>query len=215
MRLLLARHGQTASNIVHALDTAYPGAPLTELGQEQAARLAAQLAADPLSVVAASNLLRAQQTAAPVAAAHRLTVATLDGLREVDAGVWEMRNSPEAIKAYVEVTRGWVAGDLDAAVPGGPSGHEFLTRFDDAVRAIEEAAGADGGQAVAVAVSHGAAIRTWAAIRCGNASAEEVAGRRLANTDILVVEGSTGSGWLLEGWLEDPANEGASLTAEH
>jgi len=216
MRLLLARHGQTASNIGHALDTAYPGAPLTELGQEQAARLAAQLAADPLAVVAASDLLRAQQTAAPVAAARGLTVAVLDGLREIDAGVWEMQNSAEAIEGYVGVVRSWAEGDLDAAVPGGPTGHEFLARFDDAVRAIEDAASAeDGEQAVAVAVSHGAAIRTWAAVRCGNASAAEVAGRRLANTDVLVVQGSAASGWLLDGWLEDPANAGASLTAEH
>jgi broad specificity phosphatase PhoE len=216
MRLLLTRHAQTASNVGHALDTAYPGAPLTELGREQAARLAARLAGEPLAVVAASDLLRVPWTAAPDAAAHGLPVVTLDGLREIGAGGWEMQNSAEAIEGYVGVVRSWAAGDLDAAVPGGPSGHEFLARFDAAVLAVEDAASTeDGSQAVAVAVSHGAAIRTWAAIRCGNASAEEVAGRRLANTDILVVEGSTGSGWLLDGWLEDPADQGASLTAEH
>ena len=42
MRLYLARHAQTLSNVGHALDTAYPGAALTDLGQEQAARLAAR-----------------------------------------------------------------------------------------------------------------------------------------------------------------------------
>ena len=51
MRLYLARHGQTLSNIGRALDTAYPGAELTDLGQEQAARLAARLASEPLAVV--------------------------------------------------------------------------------------------------------------------------------------------------------------------
>ncbi len=67
MRLYLARHAQTLSNVGHALDTAYPGAPLTDRGQEQAARLAARLADEPLAVVAASPLLRAQQTAAALA----------------------------------------------------------------------------------------------------------------------------------------------------
>src|ERR1700722_3099200 len=138
MRLLLTRHAQTASNVGHALDTAYPGAPLTELGREQAARLAARLAGEPLAVVAASDLLRAQQTAAPAAAAHGLPVVTLDGLREIGAGRWEMQNSAEAIEGYVGVVRSWAAGDLDAAVPGGPSGHEFLARFDAAVLAVED-----------------------------------------------------------------------------
>ena len=35
-RLHLVRHGQTPSNVAGALDTALPGAPLTELGREQA-----------------------------------------------------------------------------------------------------------------------------------------------------------------------------------
>jgi Phosphotransferase enzyme family len=39
MRLLLVRHAQTASNVGRALDTAIPGAALTGLGHEQAARL--------------------------------------------------------------------------------------------------------------------------------------------------------------------------------
>jgi probable phosphoglycerate mutase len=210
MRLYLARHAQTLSNVTHALDTAYPGAALTGLGQEQAARLAARLAGEPLAVVAASPLLRAQQTAAALAAERDLEVLTLDGLREVDAGDLEMQTAPEAIEGYIGPLKAWAAGDLDATIPGGPSGHEFLSRFDDAVRAIAAAAGAagrdDGADGLAaLAVSHGAAIRSWSALRCRNADSATVSSRYLANTDILVVEGSPGSGWLLDGWLEEPA----------
>ena len=35
-RLLLIRHGQTTSNVRQALDTALPGAALTDLGWSQA-----------------------------------------------------------------------------------------------------------------------------------------------------------------------------------
>ena len=211
MRLYLARHAQTLSNVGHALDTAYPGAALTDLGQEQAARLAARLAGDPLAIVAASPLLRAQQTAAALAEARGRTVLTLDGLREVDAGDLEMQTSAEAIGSYVTVLRAWAAGDLDVTIPGGISGHEFLARFDDAVRAIEDAAigdmtGAasqDGSEVAVVAVSHGAAIRTWAALRCSNADSAEVSRRGVPNTGVVIVRGSSRSGWLLDGWIEE------------
>jgi len=208
MRLYLARHAQTSSNIGHALDTAYPGAPLTDLGQQQAVRLAERLAGQPLAVIAASGLLRAQQTAAALAAGRGISVTTLDGLREVDAGDLEMESSREAITSYVTVLRAWAEGDLGAATPGGITGHEFLARFDEAVRAIEDVAAAASGQEelqdVAVAaVSHGAAIRTWAAIRCRDADSGEVSRRSLPNTGTLVIEGSTGSGWLLKEWIEE------------
>ncbi|MBO0820850.1 MAG: histidine phosphatase family protein, partial [Nocardiopsaceae bacterium] len=138
MRLYLARHAQTPSNVVRALDTGYPGAALTEEGHQQAARLAERLAGEPFAVVAASPLLRAQQTAAPLAAARGLDILTLDGLREVDAGDLEMAASEAASERYAAMARTWADdGDLDAALPGGITGHEFLRRFDAAVTTIE------------------------------------------------------------------------------
>ena len=43
MRLHLVRHGQTASNVAHLLDTAHPGADLDEVGRAQAAALVVRL----------------------------------------------------------------------------------------------------------------------------------------------------------------------------
>ena len=203
MRLYLARHAQTQSNIDRALDTAYPGAPLNETGREQAARLAERLAAEPCAVVAASPLLRARQTAEPLAAARNLPVHAVDGLREIDAGDLEMETSAEAGARYVAAARAWGHGDLDVSLPGGISGHEFLRRFDEAVAAIEAAA------EHAVAVSHGAAIRTWAAIRCRDAA---ISRRKLANTDVLVLEGSSRAGWVLDRRMETGA--GAMIRSE-
>ena len=197
MRLLLVRHAQTANNVGRALDTAMPGAALTDLGRQQAARLVARLAGEDPDVVAASPLMRAQQTAAPVAAARGLAVLTLDGLREIAAGALEMRTSAEAIESYRGVIAAWAAGALEVVMPGGLSGREFLHRYDEAVRALEDAG------TRAVAVSHGAAIRTWLAARCLGADAAMVSDRVLANAGIAVVEGSTRAGWRLTGWLEE------------
>ena len=197
MRLLLVRHAQTANNVGRALDTAMPGAALTDLGRQQAARLVARLAGEDPDVVAASPLMRAQQTAAPVAAARGLAVLTLDGLREIDAGALEMQTSAQAIESYRGVIAAWAAGALEVVMPGGLSGREFLHRYDEAVRALEDAGTS------AVAVSHGAAIRTWLAARCLGVDAAMVSDRVLANTGIAVVEGSTRAGWRLTGWLEE------------
>ena len=197
MRLLLVRHAQTASNIGRALDTAIPGAALTGLGHEQAARLVTRLAGEHLDVVAASPLTRAQQTAEPVAAARGLTPVTLDGLREIEAGDLEMETSDQAIESYRDVIAAWATGAPEVVMPGGSSGHEFFGRFDGAVRTLEDAG------TRAVAVSHGAAIRTWIAARCRGVDAAMVSRRALANTGIAVVEGSALTGWRLAGWLEE------------
>jgi probable phosphoglycerate mutase len=201
MRLLLVRHAQTASNVGRALDTAMPGAPLTGLGHSQVARLAGQLAGEPFDVVAASPLTRAQQTAQPIAAARGLAVMTLDGLCEISAGDLEMATSAEAIESYRGILTAWATGSLDVEVAGGWSGHEFLRRFDEAVRRIEDAGTS------AVAVSHGAAIRIWAAVRCPDVDAAALSRRSLANTGAVIVEGSTGAGWQLAGWIEQIAGD--------
>lgn len=202
MRLYLARHAQTSSNVARALDTAHPGAPLTELGLQQAERLADRLSGVKLTAVAASPLQRAQQTAAPLADACGLPVLTFEGLREVDAGELEMRTSDEAAARYVELLHAWADGDLDATVPDGISGHEFTARFDDAIRALEEEVLRAGG-GDACAVSHGAALRTWAAIRCRGVDPVAVSRYRLANTAVIVLEGSSRDGWRLAGRIED------------
>ena len=63
----------------------------------------------------------------------------------------------------------------------------------------------------AVAVSHGAAIRTWLAARCLGADAAMVSDRVLANAGIAVVEGSTSAGWRLAGWVEEIPGERGSV----
>jgi probable phosphoglycerate mutase len=197
VRLFLIRHAQTHSNVGRALDTAYPGAALTGLGLEQAARLASVLAAEPIDAVAASPLLRARQTAEPVASARGIAAATLDGLREIAAGELEMQSSADAIGTYRTVLLAWATGDLDMVMPRGTNGHEFLAAFDESAAAIEDMA------QTAVAVSHGAAIRTWVAARCRNVDPAAISGRALANTGALIVDGSAGAGWRLAAWLDE------------
>jgi probable phosphoglycerate mutase len=193
LRLTLVRHGQTASNVVRALDSRPPGPPLTELGRSQATALAERLAGDPVTAVYASTAVRAQQTAAPVAAVHRLDVQVLDGVHEIFIGDLENRADVAARERFEAVYAAWHQGDLDARLPGGESARELRERFVPAVESVTAA-----GTGTIVLVSHGAAVRLGAAALLGDTAETAY----LANTGIVVLQAVDG-GWQLEHW--DPA----------
>jgi len=189
MRLILVRHGRTASNVRLLLDTAPPGPELDAVGREQADALVERLAPWPIQAVYASTLTRSQQTAAPLAAALGLDVTVLPGLREVSAGEDEMA---ENVDRYLAVMMAWAEGHLDVAVPGGDDGVAFFDRFDDAVAQIVAA-----GHDVAALVSHGAALRMWCGTRVDGVDVR--LGKRgwIANVGYVVADGDPASGWRL------------------
>ncbi|MEP9362572.1 histidine phosphatase family protein [Nocardioides sp. CN2-186] len=195
MRLILVRHGETPSNVAGALDTAHPGAPLTELGHRQAAAIPPVLTTEPIAAVHASPLLRTQLTAAPLATARGLDVVVTDGLEEITAGSLEMHTAEESIEAYADTVTAWIAGDLATRMPGGEDGHTFFDRYETAVRTLTEPHH-DG--ATVVVVSHGAAIRTFASRHGGPHD------QRLLNTGAVRLEGSPRRGWVVTGWSGDP-----------
>ncbi|MGC4112925.1 MAG: histidine phosphatase family protein [Nocardioides sp.] len=208
MRLYLIRHGQTPANVAGELDTAPPGAGLTELGHAQAGGLVAALAHETLAGVHASPLSRAQLTAAPLAAAHGREVRVQPGLEEIRAGDLEMRTDEESVAAYLGCLHAWMHGDLDRLMPGAWDGHAFVGRYDAAVREI---AGQHGDGETAVAVSHGAAIRTFTALRVSGTEPREISERRIQNTGGVLLEGSPDAGWRLVEWFSEPLG-GQALT---
>ncbi|MDQ0648592.1 broad specificity phosphatase PhoE [Microbacterium natoriense] len=200
MRLLLVRHGQTPSNVVGALDTGRPGPGLTALGQSQAEAIPGALADQAVDAIYASPLIRTQLTAAPLAGARSLDIEVLEGLEEIVAGRWEMHNDMEAVRAYMETASRWAVGDLDAVIDGGESGHEFFDRYDNAIAKVAAANPA----ATAVVVSHGAAIRVWAAARIVGVDLSEAAKWRIYNTGMCELDGDPQNGWQLVRWVREP-----------
>ncbi|GAA1522147.1 histidine phosphatase family protein [Nocardioides humi] len=199
MRLLLVRHGQTPHNVNGALDTAYPGAGLTPLGRSQAAAVPHALREERVTAVYASPLVRTQLTATPLATARGLDVVVRDGLEEISAGDLELRRDPDAVRAYVGCLSAWIQGDLDATMPGGPTGGDFWTRYNAAIGAI---ASRHDEETVAV-FSHGAAIRvfTTMAARLPQEVAVELG---IMNTGMAVLEGDPDAGWDLATWHAEP-----------
>lgn len=199
MRLLLVRHGQTPSNVIHALDTDMPGADLTPLGRRQAEGLVERLADERIDALYASPLRRAQQTAAPLARDRGLEIVAREGIRELRAGDLEMRDDSESVQLYLKTVMAWAAGQTDLPMPGGQTGEEALTRYDEVIEEI-----AASGAEYATVISHGAAIRTWAAARALNVDAAYAARRPLENTQTVTLTGDPRSGWTVTHWGTEP-----------
>lgn len=197
MRLFLLRHGQTHGNVSGALDTAFPGLDLTDLGRRQAEAAGRALADEGIAAIAVSTLVRTSQTAGPLAAALVLTPAEHDGLREISAGDFEMRGDEEAILGYLGTVARWLDGDLEQRMPGGETGRALLERYDEAI-ARTCALGVD----TALVVSHGAAIRTWVTHRASGDHAPVHEG--LHNTGCITLDGDLDTGWTIVNWEREP-----------
>jgi probable phosphoglycerate mutase len=205
VRLFLIRHGQTPANVLGQLDTAYPGPGLTARGREQAARIPDALNGEPIDALFASTLVRTQLTAAPLADDRRLDVEVKQGLHEIEAGDLEMRSDHHSVRRYLETVFAWGAGELDVAMPGGQTGHEFFGRYNADLQEI-----AASGAPSAAVISHGAAIRVWVAANARNVAPTFAGENDLDNTGVVVVEGSFADGWTLTRWADQPVG-GAEL----
>lgn len=204
MKLILVRHGQTPSNVAGLLDTALPGAPLTELGHEQAAALRDTVGTEPSTLpdgrlaVFSSPALRARQTAAGI----RCEPVVVDGLQEIAAGDWEMSGEEQHLIGYFEVIGRWLAGDLDTATPGagGESGHELMARLDAAIAEVVDLVG-PGHDRTAVVIAHGGVIRVWASLRAANLDDTHGADHGLPNTGVVRLLGTPGR-WVCTEWRD-------------
>lgn len=193
MRLYVARHGETTSNVMRALDTAAPGADLTDNGRAQAQDLARRLSGFHLDGIVVSHLVRTQQTAEPTASERGLIPRIDPRVAEVPAGEWEMRTDMETIMSYVRVVMGWMAGDYSQRIPGGETGQEVLDRFTAAIEDADEES--------LMVVSHGTVSQLWANSIIGGSPAGSLP--HLDNCGTGIFE-RTGGTWRLVEWNHRP-----------
>lgn len=191
MKLLLIRHGQTTANVERLLDTAPPGDLLDPVGEAQAEELVNRLAQVPLDALFVSDLVRTQQTAAPLAASRGLHPRIRPGIREIQAGDYEM--SP-IWAGYIETITAWFS-DPQRRMPGAERGPDVLARFDAVVREAR-----DLGACEPALVTHGAIMRFWASSRGHNLTPGFVIAHPLTNTSTIELTGDPDEGWTVESW---------------
>lgn len=150
--VLLIRHAQT-DTIGEWLPGRGSDVPLNQAGRAQAERLRARLAAVDISAVYSSPLLRAVETAGPLARERGLRVEPSLDLQEIDFGEWTGARfedlSQDARWARFNKVRSL------AAVPGGERAIEAQARV---VRALEDCRLRHPNQTIAC-VSHADVIR--------------------------------------------------------
>ncbi|MFJ8794331.1 bifunctional RNase H/acid phosphatase [Streptomyces sp. NPDC102462] len=118
--LVLLRHGETPLTPQKRFSGSGGSDPsLSDVGREQARRVAAALARrGTVQAIVSSPLARTRETAAIVADRLGLDVAVADGLRETDFGAWEGLTFGEVRERHPDDLNAWLA-DPEARPTGG------------------------------------------------------------------------------------------------
>ena len=137
-RVLLVRHGQSRGNAERRFGGHAP-TPLSELGHRQAEATARALAGEGVTTVYSSDLLRAVETAEPLARATGLEVRQTAALRERSVGLMEGLTFEEAAAAHPEEYAALLRRDFEHVLAGGESYRQLLDRAAAELdRAVEE-----------------------------------------------------------------------------
>ncbi|MBL8384664.1 MAG: histidine phosphatase family protein [Burkholderiales bacterium] len=147
MTILLIRHGETPLNAARVIQP--PDTPLSARGEAQAEAVARRVAAMGIAGILASDLARAQMTAAPIAAATGLAIESDPLLRERNFGA--LRG-----QAFDQFDFDPIA--MEDAPPGGESAAAFRARVAQALALIAAVRNRLG--APLAVVTHGLVIRT-------------------------------------------------------
>jgi probable phosphoglycerate mutase len=175
---VLVRHGRTAW---HA-ENRYLGRtdlPLDDYGRCQAAALATWAAGQGFTSLVCSSMLRARETADPVAVITGLALRVDDRLRELDFGVAEGMTLPELRAVDAAMVERFVE---DPAGGHFPSGEAPADAAERAMAGVAGAVAADPGGRIML-IAHSTIIRLLTCASLGLAASEYR--RRLPRLDPL------------------------------
>jgi probable phosphoglycerate mutase len=160
---VLWRHGRTEWNATGRFQ-GQTDIPLDDAGRAQAVDAARRLAALEPHLLFSSDLSRARETAAALAALTGVEVSLDPRLRETYAGEWQGCTGAEIRQRWPEDATAWRAGDPLLRVGGGETRQEVAERMAEAVRNIADKLPDDG---LAVLTTHGGAARLGIAALVG------------------------------------------------
>jgi 2,3-bisphosphoglycerate-dependent phosphoglycerate mutase len=162
-RLFLVRHGESGWNRERLIQGQSPAAPgLTQAGREHAAEAARYLSGSGASLVLSSDLLRARQTAAPIAARLGAPVRLEPRLRERAFGTAQGRPSDQA-----DLRELGFADELVTDPDASPAGGESLRQLHERICGLLGELLTDGPDRRIVLVTHGGPVRVARAYLAG------------------------------------------------
>ncbi|HJS04981.1 MAG TPA: histidine phosphatase family protein [Variovorax sp.] len=159
--LILIRHGETDWN----RELRFQGhidVPLNDTGHEQARRLGLRLARESVQFLVSSDLMRAQQTAAPAAQQLGLDIVGSVALREQSFGIVEGMNAEEIQRLHPRAWEDWLQFNEDHRMPEGESPREFHARV---IEVLGRIAAAHQQQTVMVVTHGGVLDMVWRTVK--------------------------------------------------
>lgn len=138
--IIMVRHGQSESNVKKTF-TGQLDAPLTEVGSEQARRMARYLDKYRIEKIYVSSLERAVETAQAIADRQNCPMEKHDELMEIHSGLWQGLTFTEIAEKYPQTYQAWKE-NIGLATPDGGETckqlYERVTRFLEKVLAEKE-----------------------------------------------------------------------------
>jgi broad specificity phosphatase PhoE len=187
----LFRHGETDANVARRWQ-GRSDSDLTEDGRAQAERLAAT--APALDRVFTSPSARARKTAAAVAEAQALSVATEPDLAEIDFGAWEGLTRAEAAALHPDLFDRIHSEGRDE--PRGHTGESFRTAGERLRDVIEGTLGNSSPSEAVGLFTHGGVARAYVTGLLGIPFADRDRIRVMGNTARARVDIRDGSALL-------------------
>ncbi len=129
-RILLVRHGQSEGNAEGRFGGHTP-TPLSARGRRQAEAAAHALAREKITAIYSSDLLRAVETAKPLAHLTGLEIERTTAFRERSVGVMEGLTFEEAAALHPEQYAALIRRDFEHILLGGESYRQMLERAMD------------------------------------------------------------------------------------
>jgi hypothetical protein len=204
------RHGQSFGNAANLIDTAVPGPHLTQLGLDQANAIAGVLQTQGhFAGIFESQLIRAQETAAPLAGMVGMAPQITPGLNEINAGIFEGMPQIPAGVAYLMGPLAWTLGF--PLVPNLGLGTQFNgVVFDqDFTNALQTMYAnalayptvvAANGKVTEVAFSSAFAIEIGTLMNVNNPDPLLILTHSLPNTGVVQIQGNPQDGWTMTSW---------------
>ncbi len=134
-RLFLVRHGQSDGNAAGRFG-GHTATPLSELGKKQAEITAEALAKERINIIYSSDLLRAVQTAEPLARLLDLPIITSADFRERKVGVLEGKTFDESKAEHPNDYYALVNRNIHHVITDGESYRELLKRATNALHEV-------------------------------------------------------------------------------
>jgi broad specificity phosphatase PhoE len=155
LRLHLLRHGQTAMSRENVFCGCGLDPALTAEGEAMADAFAAAYGETPWRAVYASPLMRAVQTATPLAERRQLPVERRAGLAELDYGAWDGRSAEDVDATHHDEYVRWSSDPAWNAPTGGETATALAHRMTSVIEEIR----CDYEDGDVLVVSHKASIR--------------------------------------------------------